>query len=574
MIDFKPRLPENRKLRAGQVAVWIGLAITLVVLWFSNSYLTNRFTEAQRALSADRASLYANAVSSTLQRAAYVPLLLSRDQSLISALQSNDYSTITSRLITLRDDLAAASISLIDLDGRIVATSDRRNIGSQSEKLRYFVEALRSPETVFTAIQKDGRVDGFYYARKITAGNQTLGVIVVEMDLQRQELIWRRSGTEVVLYDSSGQILLASKTDWRRMTLDALLSSATGPTTSEKLLGIGNGEKGQAFVYIDGKRLLVSEAKIGFLGWRLSYFASLENVQARVNAVIALELMGLSLLAALAFYVISRRTARLSQEIRQESEELRRLNTRLSAEIEQRQRAEKDLETAEQSLEQASKLAALGQMSAAVSHELNQPLAAMRTYLAGARLLVQRKRPEEALSSFQRIDDLIERMGAITRQLKSHARKSEQNQKIIDIRECVDAALGMMAPQLGKTRVSILKTLPDVAVPVRADPVRVEQIIVNLLRNALDAVKNVEDKKIIMALKTDGKVNLSIQDNGTGIHDVEGLFEPFSTTKKPGDGVGLGLAISAGFASEMGGRLTGRNATPIGAIFNLELPRA
>lgn len=155
-----------------------------------------------------------------------------------------------------------------------------------------------------------------------------------------------------------------------------------------------------------------------------SYFASLENVQARVNALIALELMILAMLAALIFYLISRKTTRKSTQIQAESAELRRLNGRLSAEIEQRQKAEQMLETAEQSLEQASKLAALGQMSASVSHELNQPLAAMRTYLAGARLLLQRNRTEEALISFQRIDDLIERMGAITKQLKSHATKA------------------------------------------------------------------------------------------------------------------------------------------------------
>ena len=574
MKSFWPRTPENRRIRPGQIVVWVGLAVTIAVLWFSNSFLTDRFTEAQRKQSLERAGLYASSISSALQRAAYVPLLLSRDNSLIAALQTNDYSNVTPRLIALKEDLAAASIALLDIDGRVVAASDRRIIGSTPEKPEYFVRALRETDTVFQAIQGDGTVGGFFYARKIEDGNSTIGVIVVEVDLQRQEQIWRRSGTEVVLYDSTGDILLASDTNWRQISLDELLSAAYRPTASERLFGGDTADGPQSFVYIDGKRLLVSEAKVGFLGWKLSYFASLENVQARVNAVIAMELMGLSLLAALVFFLISRRTERQSVEIRQESDELRRLNARLSAEIEQRQRAEKDLETAEQSLEQASKLAALGQMSAAVSHELNQPLAAMRTYLAGAKLLVQRKRPAEALSSFQRIDDLIERMGAITRQLKSHARKSENEDKVIDMRECVASALTMMSPQLGQTQVSIEKNIPDRSVPVRADAVRVEQIIVNLLRNALDAVKDVEDKKIVITLTVDDTVNLSVQDNGHGIEDVDALFEPFSTTKKPGEGVGLGLAISAGFASEMGGRLTGRNATPVGAIFNLKLPRA
>ncbi len=109
---------------------------------------------------------------------------------------------------------------------------------------------------------------------------------------------------------------------------------------------------------------------------------------------------------------------------------------------------------------------------------------------------------------------------------------------------------------------------------VIGDPVRIEQIIVNLMRNALDAVKPVEDKRIEITLKVEDVVTLTIRDNGTGIEDANTLFEPFATTKKPGEGVGLGLAISAGFASDMGGKLTGRNATPVGAIFELQLPRA
>ncbi|MEM4810841.1 MAG: S49 family peptidase, partial [Thermofilum sp.] len=188
---------------------------------------------------------------------------------------------------------------------------------------------------------------------------------------------------------------------------------------------------------------------------RLSYCATLEDVRARVNAILALSVMVMALIAALGFWQLSRRTRAESRRIKRESDELRILNRRLSAEIAARLKLERNLKEAEQSLEQASKLAALGQMSAAVSHELNQPLAAMKTYLAGARLLLQRRRAEEALSSFQRIDDLIERMGGITRQLKSYARKGEAELQPVDVRECVRAALAMMAPELGKLGVTV-----------------------------------------------------------------------------------------------------------------------
>ena len=211
-------------------------------------------------------------------------------------------------------------------------------------------------------------------------------------------------------------------------------------------------------------------------------------------------------------------------------------------------------------------------MSAAVSHELNQPLAAMKTYLAGARLLLQRKRPEEALSAFHRIDDLIERMGAITKQLKSYARKGADTFSLLDTRAAVSSALSMMEPQLKSRDITITRTLPEDPVMILGDRLRLEQVIINLLRNALDATKMVRDPSIEIILATGDTVSLTVRDNGDGIEDLDELFEPFYTTKQPGDGVGLGLAISSGIVNDLGGRLTARNAVGGGAVFEVQLP--
>jgi len=401
-----------------------------------------------------------------------------------------------------------------------------------------------------------------------------LGVVVVTVDLGLHEEAWRRARVKVVVTDSDDQVLLASEPNWRHQTLSNLL--APGPDPSRVRQAIRDARRSfgaPSYVYIAGTPLLRTEVPVGFRNWRLTYFATLEDVRARVNAILSLIIMILALLLALAFYLLSRRTRAESRRIQHESEELRVLNRRLSSEIAARQRVERNLKDAEQSLEQASKLAALGQMSAAVSHELNQPLAAMKTYLAGARLLLNRRRQEEALSSFQRIDDLIERMGGITRQLKSYARKGDLDVEAVDLRDSVRAALTMMAPQLGKMAVRIQTTLPSEPAVVQADPLRLEQIIVNLLRNALDAVRSREDREIKILLVAGEMILLSIEDNGAGLKDPDKLFEPFYTTKKPGEGLGLGLAISAGFAAELGGRLVARNAPDGGAVFELLLPR-
>jgi two-component system C4-dicarboxylate transport sensor histidine kinase DctB len=301
-------------------------------------------------------------------------------------------------------------------------------------------------------------------------------------------------------------------------------------------------------------------------------FTTYASVRERVNGVLALEIMGFAILLALAFYFLNRRSAFLMALFQRESAELRALNLRLQREIAERERVQETLAVAEQTLEQSSKLAALGEMSAAVSHELNQPLAAMKTYLAGARLLLGRNRPEEALSSFGRIDGLIDRMSAITRQLKSYARKGAAELSPVDMRLALSSSLSMMEPQLRQRQVQITRILPEEPVMVLGDQMRIEQVLVNLLRNALDATKSERNPQVDIILAAGDTATITVCDNGPGIEDKDQLFEPFYTTKLPGDGVGLGLAISSGIVNDLGGRLTARNVRTGGAVFEVQLP--
>jgi two-component system C4-dicarboxylate transport sensor histidine kinase DctB len=304
----------------------------------------------------------------------------------------------------------------------------------------------------------------------------------------------------------------------------------------------------------------------------MASFTTYASVREWVNGVLALEIMVFAILLSLVFYLLSRKSALRMALFQRESAELRQLNARLQREIAEREKMQGALRTAEQSLAQSSKLAALGEMSAAVSHELNQPLAAMKTYLAGSRLLLQRNRPDEALSSFHRIDDLIERMGAITKQLKSYARKGQDELSPINMGDALTSALSMMEPQLKRRHVKIDRVLPKWPVMVMGDRVRIEQVMVNLIRNALDATKLVQEPEIELMLTAGETATLSVRDNGPGIEDLDALFEPFYTTKQPGEGVGLGLAISSGIVNDLGGRLTARNAMAGGAVFEMQLP--
>ncbi|WP_282118500.1 sensor histidine kinase [Ruegeria atlantica] len=556
-----------------RLAVIFLLIATVTTVYVTNRLLTDRFTESTRNRAEVRLALYSGNLLSELRRNAIVPQLLARDPTLISALQSSDYSLSTQRLISFVEEIGAASLMLLDGDGRTVAATDRARLGEPHRSSPYFIDAVRANSTIFTVIEKDSGGYSFVYSRRMEANAEVLGVIVVEVDLQKFERAWAGISDAVMVTDSTGTIILSTEPQWRGLEENAaLLRQPAQGAIQRAIRATTDWTALPPDAYLQGEAVMRMETRIPFRGWKMTSFTTYESIREKVNSVIALEIMGFAILLALAFYALSRRATFRMALFQRESAELRALNSRLKREIAERERVEKTLEVAEQTLAQSSKLAALGEMSAAVSHELNQPLAAMKTYLAGARLLLRRNRPEEALASFGRIDGLIERMGAITRQLKSYARKGADTFSPVNLSEALAASLSMMEPQLRQRHVKITQILPDEPVSVMGDRMRIEQVMVNLLRNALDATKSVAEPDVEIILAAGDTAVLTVRDNGYGIENIENLFEPFYTTKQPGDGVGLGLAISSGIVNDHGGRLTARNSPQGGAVFEMQLP--
>ncbi|SFE03328.1 sensor histidine kinase [Roseivivax sediminis] len=562
--------PLSWRVRTALLVLFVAAVATV---WVTNKLLTQRFTETTRNRAELRLALYSGNLLSEIRRNAIVPQLLALDQSLIGALQTGEYVQSSQRLIFYAEQIGGASLMLLDNDGRTVAATDRNRLGEGHRQAPYFVDAMRSNATVFTTRQRETGDFSFFYSRRVEAGGTALGVILVELDLSKFERAWAGISDAVLVTNSEGQIILATEPRWRGLQVsEALERQPPGSAIERAIQATADWTAVTADAYLRGEAVMRIDGRIPFRGWSISSFTTYASVRERVNAVLALEIMVFALLAALAFYALSRRTALRMALFQRESAELRRLNARLQREIAERERVQENLAVAEQTLEQSSKLAALGEMSAAVSHELNQPLAAMKTYLAGARLLLRRNRPEEAQTAFHRIDDLIERMGAITRQLKSYARKGADELSPVDMGEALASALSMMEPQLKVRKVRISRITPDHPVRVMGDRMRIEQVLVNLLRNALDATKSVRNPEIEVLLAEGETATLSVRDNGHGIEDLDALFEPFYTTKQPGDGTGLGLAISSGIVADLGGRLTARNAEGGGAVFEMQLP--
>ena len=564
--------PRSTGWRA-RIALVLLVGMAIAVVFVTNRLLTDRFTENTRNRAELRLVLYGGNLLSELRQNAIVPQLLARDPELISALNTNDYARSTQRLISFLDEIGAKSLTLLDSDGRAVASTERNELGKSHRQSPYFVDATRSIDTVFKVLGGASTQYGFFYSRRIESQNQLIGVIVVEVDLQKYERAWAGISDAVLVTDSEGHIILSTEPRWRGLTEGKAL--AREPVTSairRAIQATADWTMVPADAYLEGEAVMRVEGRVAFRGWRIASFTTYASVREKVNGVLALEIMVFAILLALAFYFLNRKTAVRMAIFQRESAELRALNVRLQREIAERRRVQENLAVAEQTLAQSSKLAALGEMSAAVSHELNQPLAAMKTYLAGARLLLKRNRPDEAVSSFQRIDDLIERMGAITKQLKSYARNSGNEFQPVNMGDALSSALSMMEPQLRQRQVKITRAIPQEPVLVMGDRVRVEQVMINLLRNALDATRNVREAEIEILLAKGETAMLTVRDNGEGIEDLDNLFEPFYTTKQPGDGVGLGLAISSGIVNDLGGRLTARNGTSGGAVFEMQLP--
>jgi two-component system, NtrC family, C4-dicarboxylate transport sensor histidine kinase DctB len=267
----------------------------------------------------------------------------------------------------------------------------------------------------------------------------------------------------------------------------------------------------------------------------------------------------------------------LEHRVTERTVELSSANARLTEEVAERERAEEEARRARDDLIQAAKLAALGQMAAGIVHEVNQPISAIRSYAENASLLLERGRIDLVRANLGEITGLTERMAKITRQLKTFARKSSGVVTPVSPRVVVEHALGLLGARTSDLGAEVVFELPDKDPLVLADQARLEQVLVNLLRNALDAVATRNNRLITISLGEDEEhVLLSVRDTGPGIteENLPRLFDPFFTTKEVGEGLGLGLSISYGIVQGFGGRIWAGNHPDGGAVFTVALRRA
>lgn len=487
----------------------------------------------------------------------------------------------------------ASILYVIDATGLTRAASNHRDpdslVGNTYTWRPYFQDAMAGAEARYYAMGATTFVAGYYFARPVEVDGATLGVAAVKVDLESIQSQWEDGDETLLLVDEHGVVIVASEAHWRFASVVPLAPERVAALNAARKYGDGPFAPLEASAPIldahrfalDGTRWLAARAALPEHGWTLVRLAPTGPIgnAALLAAAATLLVAGLSVVAALYRRERLRRAA-LDAEAR-DAVRVRGLNRQLEAEIAERRHAELRLHETQNELVQASKLAALGQMSAAVAHEVNQPLAAIRTYAASARLLLERGRETEAGTNLVEIETLTERLATVTSDLKVFARRPEEARDPIDLARCIERVRVQLGPHLAESGTRLDVRVPESPVHALGSAVRVEQVIANLARNAIDAAADraadrTDGPRVDLALGLDGdEAVLRVADNGPGLDDeaLEHLFDPFFTTKPVGQGVGLGLAISYGIVQEMGGRLRVRNLEDGGALFTLRLAR-
>jgi two-component system C4-dicarboxylate transport sensor histidine kinase DctB len=504
---------------------------------------------------------------------------------------ANLFLKMTNRL------LGSTDIYVMGLDGVTIAHSEFAGptsfIDGDFGFRPYFQDALTRGEGRFFALGTTSGLRGYYFGAPVLQDDEIAGVLVFKIDLDMIEEGWRGRDYQVLVTDPEGITFLSSRPDWtyaairpqtpaeRARTLETR-RYADAPVGQLDLVERDGGWR------LDGAGWVVRSEAMPEADWLVHVLvpSRAADITAATRAALAALLAGLGLLAAVVVWQRRQRLAerlalqagaqaQLERRVAERTAELGAVNTRLEAEVAERRAAEAQLRATQAELVQAGKLAALGQMSAALSHEFNQPLGAARNYAENAETLIARGRVDEARGNLGRILALIDRMADLSRHLRNFARKPNVQLSDVPLAEAVDAALEIIGWRLRAAGVVLRRDIAPVA--VRAGPVRLQQVLVNILSNAMDALEGAERREIAITARAEGgRAVLTIADSGPGIAPAltERIFDPFFSTKGVGKGLGLGLSISFNIVHDFGGTLGAANAEGGGAVFTLTLPLA
>ena len=561
-------------LKTNKRIVWLGIAWFLVsiVLGIGAGKLTKDLGyQALHAEVSDRLLASIHRVRGALNSYHYLPFLLTQNEDVVELLQNSALSnnaaqaTKVSRYLEQTSLVAGASgLFIVDKNGHTVAYSNWRD----QQALRPD-EFAQLPVFQFAAKGEEGRFyehqsqqQAFYYlSAPIYDRSDFIGAAIVRIDLEN--LILDTPVEELyAISDDQGRIFIASPQDWLKYSLSDLADIRS--------ITLGNGTHAELWTF-NQQHYMSHQVRLDDLGWTFTSLVSARLDERYADLVAAITMAGLWILGVLLLFLRERHLKHLSQQETRLA--LLQANESLEQKVEERTQA---LRNAQQELVQTSKMAALGRMSTAIAHELNQPLTAMRTYIAISKQLLSD--PAMVKENLATLDDLTERMAIITSQLKTFAYKKPENVQPVPLVTAINQSFTLLRTRLTEEKVTLECDKVSDSHYVLGDNVRLEQVLVNLINNACDALHQQTDKHILIQSEcvSDDKIQLSVEDNGPGFNDeqLEHLFEPFYTTKSMGNGLGLGLAIVAAIIRDLNGSIQAQRNVHGGATFLILLPSA
>ncbi len=611
----------KKHISRGPLIIVIGLGVLLcvLILWQTAYWARQIALREISERSRHTLSLVIENLRGQLAKHRYQPQLLASNPSFRAALKGEatpqQIAVLNVELEKINSISGALDTYLMDKTGLTVAASNwsssRPFVGKNFSYRPYFQTAMDGRLGRYFALGSTSRERGYYFAYPVRNGFDILGAIVVKMQVGHLESGWRAPDHNVLVVDSKGVIFLSSNPDWRFHTVKALSSTEIRAIRASRKYGnhslprlaITDYENDDGFEFVtilnqnkikgknteaNGKpeEYLIQRTNMTDAGWGVMLLAKTEGVKRQVNIAVAVAgfMLASIFLAAVNIYQRQHRLAdrialqeavkvQLEERVKERTNELMQANNQLRTEIMERERTEAELRRTQAGLVQATKLAALGQMSAGLSHELNQPLAAIRSYADNARAFIERQKPEFASANLKGIAELIDRMARIIKNLRTYARKEPITTRPTSIRVAINEALELLDRRIKHDDVIVIKHLPQNDVLVVGGNVRLQQVFVNLFSNALDAMTSVHPKKLrINVYREKERVICNVWDAGHGIpaDHLQNVFDPFFSTKEVGEGMGLGLSITYGIVQQLGGSIEVNNHPDGGAIFTLK----
>ena len=585
----------GRRMGDGVAVTVAALALlAAVAVWQLAQSVRESGLAAIEALGVQRLELYAGTLSTAVDKYAFLPTILTRDGDIRALLASPADPRLVERvnrkLHVTNGDAGSAALYLLDPAGSTLAASNWAEatsfVGHAYGFRPYFLQALSGGNGRWFGIGVTTQMPGYFIARAATAGERILGVAVVKIDLEPLQSEWSRGGEWVMVTDANQVAVLASRPDWKYGTLAdpspqlaaelaATQQYAATPLHRLDFREIERRSPDSVVVRIGGRPMLMQSRRLGENGWTIRYVSDLAPVEARRRDS---ALMAAAASLAVSLLVLYLRQRRLRQKAEMDAraavaETLRRARDELERKVEERTA---DLRATQEELIHAGKMAALGQMSAALAHEVNQPLAAIQTFVASTRVFAERGDVATVNANLTMIDDLTRRMAELTGHLKTFARKTPGRREPVDIGQALDRALMLVDSALRPEGIELER---DAAADclILGDAIRLEQVLVNLLRNAIDAMRGAPVRRLSVAVAdcgTDWAIRIGDTGPGIAAGDLDRLFDPFFTTKEVGQGLGLGLSLSYGIVRDFGGSIRAETPSGGGATFVVQLPKA